>query len=95
MEFLAGFKDLIGFILPPAIDFVNRHIANTTVRFLVSLLICVVVAVVINYEIFVSGDYNDLLGKIGIIFTEAQLIYKTYWANSRARVAVYGRGILS
>lgn len=77
--------DLIGFVLPFFIDIINRKISNSKARFIVSMLVCAVVALLLNLDKLQSGDVGSLLGSIGIIFTEAQLVYKAYWEKSKIR----------
>ena len=78
-------KDMIGFILPPLIDVINTRIINANVRFVVSMVISVAVAVVVNLEQLQTGSWEELLGKAGIVFAEAQIIYKLYWEKSETR----------
>ena len=76
-------QDFAGFILPPFIDLVNRHIANSTVRFWVSILACVAIAVLLNLDKL--NNLDELLGKASLIFAQAQIVYKTYWEKSGIR----------
>lgn len=78
-------QDLVGLILPFLIDFVNRNIANSNLKFLVSMVACAGVAVLLNLDKLQSGSFEELLGKAGLIFTEAQVVYKLYWEKSQIR----------
>ena len=82
-------RDIIGFILPPIIDLINTRVANTQIRFWISMAVCVVFAFAANIEEFASLDWNTILGKIGLVFTESQIIYKVYWEKSTAREKIY------
>jgi len=84
-----------GLVLPPVIDLVNQYVSNKILKFWVSMLICLVVAGILNFDKIASGNWAEFLGIAGFIFTQAQAVYKTYWSESRARISVYGRGILS
>jgi hypothetical protein len=92
-------QNFIGVILPPVIDFVNQYVTNSKVRLWVAFAICAVIASIVNYNYFLDvTDWNDvavIAGKIGFIFTQAQLTYKQYWEKSQARIEVFGRGIVS
>lgn len=81
-------ENFVGFILPPFIDLINRHIANSTAKFWISMLACVVVALVLNLDKLNSLD--ELLGKASLIFAQAQIVYKTYWEKSRMREKMVG-----
>lgn len=81
-------QDFAGFILPPFIDLVNRNIANSTVRFWISILACVAVAVLLNLDKL--NNLDELLGKASLIFAQAQIVYKTYWEKSRMREKMVG-----
>jgi hypothetical protein len=80
-----GIQNLIGFVLPPVIDLINTRIGSSMIRFWISLVVCLVVAVAVNFSLLKVSDIVTLLGNIGIIFSEAQIVYKTYWGNSSLR----------
>lgn len=81
-------QDFAGFILPPFIDLINRNIANSKVRFWISMFACVAVAVVLNLDKL--NNFDELLGKASLIFAQAQIVYKTYWEKSRMREKMVG-----
>ena len=81
-------QDFAGFILPPFIDLINRRIENSKVRFWVSMLVCVAVAVVLNLDKL--NSFDELLGKASLIFAQAQIVYKTYWEKSGIREKIVG-----
>ena len=81
-------QDFAGFILPPFIDLINRRIANSKVRFWISILACVAVAVVLNLDKINNPD--ELLGKASLVFAQAQIVYKTYWEKSAIRGKMVG-----
>lgn len=78
-------QNLIGLILPVVIDFINKNIKDSKIRFGVSLAICAVVALVLNIDQFTSGEWGNLLEKISLVFMQAQIVYHTYWQNSQLR----------
>jgi len=75
--------NLIGFILPPFIDLINTRVANSIVRFWISMLFCVAVGVIINLEKIKNPE--EFLGSIALVFATAQITYKTYWEKSAPR----------
>lgn len=80
-----NFLSLIGFILPPVIDLINRKIEDRDARFWISVLFCSVVGVVVYYAINRTISIDGMSAQILITFGEAQLIYKALWENSEAR----------
>lgn len=77
--------DLIGLVMPFFIDYINRNIANSSVRFVISLVSCLIVAALLNLQKLTGGDVSGVLASAGIIFTEAQAVYKLYWDKSQLR----------
>jgi len=84
---------LIGFLLPPIIDVINRFIKDSSLRFLVSVLICGVIGLSLNYittdgfKTYVTMmDYADGISSAIIqVFGWAQLSYKAVWENMPVR----------
>ena len=77
--------ELIGFILPPLIDLINKKISNSKTRFVVSFLTCVGVGVGMNYGKLNVNSLGEVLGAIGVVFASAQVAYKLYWEKSSLR----------
>ncbi len=78
---------LVGLILPPFIDFINKNIANSKVKFVISLLVSLVVAVAVKFyegklTLDALGNVPALLTTAGVIFAEAQVVYKLLYHNS-------------
>lgn len=73
---------ILGAVLPPIIDLLTKKVTDDKVRFGISMLVCVVVGVVINYQTF---DLQNILGSVGIVFASAQVVYRTYWKTSALR----------
>lgn len=76
---------LVGFILPPLVEVLNRDVSNPKERLIVSLLTCFVVAVTLHWREIAYGSPEQVLAFSGIIFTESQLTFKLYFADSWAR----------
>jgi len=74
--------ELIGFILPPIIDLINKKVLDSRARFIVSFLTCVGVGVGMNYGNLSVDSLGDVLGSIGVVFASAQVAYKLYWEKS-------------
>ena len=80
--------NLIGFLLPPLIDLINRKVLNKDVRFWISVLICGTVGVVLNYVTNSGelGSIESIIDSMFLIFGMAQLSYKAVWENNSKRV---------
>lgn len=85
------YGSLIGLVLPPFIDFINAKITNSKLRFVVSLIVCTLVALVLE---FMNGtlkyaDMSEVLTSVALVFTSAQVVYKLYWEKSTMRSVVF------
>lgn len=83
-------QNFIGVVLPPVIDLLNRKVASSVWRFIISVGICILVAAIINYPKFMDGDWTQFATKFSLIFTEAQIIYQLYWKKSSVRSKLIG-----
>lgn len=73
---------LLGAVLPPVIDFLTKTVTSSKVRFYISLAVCVLVGVLINFNNLAG---SDILASVALVFSSAQVIYKTYWKESTLR----------
>lgn len=85
-------QNLIGFLLPPVIDLVNTKVVNSNLRFILSMVISAVVALVLNPQLATDllagvngGSVELLLKEVSLIWVEAQVVYKLYWEKSQPR----------
>lgn len=76
---------LIGIILPPFIDLVNKHIQDKRIKFLVSLLVCIVLGIMLEANKLKYSSAEDILGSIALVFASAQTSYRLYWKGSTLR----------
>lgn len=82
--------ELVGILLPPLVDLINRKVGNSDARFWVSVSVCILVGIVVN---FIQGDgfhFKTILEGVEavsktilIIFGIAQLVYKGVYEDSR------------
>lgn len=79
--------ELIGFLLPPLIDMVNRKIGDSDARFWVSVLLCGIVGVGVNYldNGMMFGPIDEIAKSIMAVFGISQLVYHGGWKNSNVR----------
>ena len=73
---------ILGAILPPFIDFLTKKVANSKVRFGISLGVCILIGAIISFKEF---KVEELLQSIALVFTSAQIVYRTYWKNAALR----------
>ena len=76
-------QNLIGLVLPPIIDLINNKIADSKIRYWVSMFICFAVGLLLNLDKL--SNWESLAGNIAIVFTTAQITYNTYWKKSELR----------
>lgn len=77
-----AFEFVTGMVLPIVVDQINKKIADENVRYLVSVGVCIVVAVAFNYQ---KLSLQNIAASAGIIFAAAQSVYKLGWKNSELR----------
>lgn len=79
--------NLIGFILPPFVEYLNKDVPNENARFVISLVACLLAALAVNWQKIAAGTMTQeqLVLLIGIIFTESQTIFKLYFQESWLR----------
>ena len=93
--------ELLGLLLPAVIDVLTRKIADSDVRFWLSVLVCAVVGIFLNWLstsfAFVSplDAFNSITTSIMATFGLAQLSFKAFWENSQVRAKAFGIDITS
>ena len=70
---------VLGAVLPPVIDLVNKHVPNSNVRFLIAVLFSFVVGAIIA---FLENGWENLAQNAGLIFVSAQAVYKLWYEHS-------------
>lgn len=99
MEYILGLlqiasahsPELVGFILPPVVEVLNRDIDDQRERFIVSCLVCFFIAAILDWKYLAAGTPEALIGTFTILFAESQVVFKTYFANSTIRYKISGR----
>lgn len=84
--------DLLGLILPPVIDLLNRKVANSSMRWLIATAICLLLAAITNVASLQFGNTEQFLASFGLIFAEAQGVYHLYWNDSGVRKTLNLKG---
>jgi hypothetical protein len=73
---------ILGVILPPIIDLLTKKVTNSKLRFGISLGVCVLIGAAINFRNF---KVEEILESVALVFTSAQIIYRTYWKTADLR----------
>jgi ABC-type nitrate/sulfonate/bicarbonate transport system permease component len=73
------FMTLLGAVLPPFTDFINKHVTNSYWRFVISLLVALALGTVLA---FLQNDMNAVLSDGTLIFTSSQVVYNLWYGNS-------------
>ncbi len=79
--------DFVGLVMPPIIQILAKDIPveKEKERFLATTAICLALAVILKWNELILGSYEQVLASFGVIFIEAQAVYKLYFKNSALR----------
>jgi hypothetical protein len=78
---------IIGAILPPGIDLINKYVKNDKWRFVISLVVCMVVGAI--YSALING-FQATLADMTLVFASSQVIYKLIYANTAIQTSIRG-----
>lgn len=77
---------LIGFLIPPLVTVVNQKITNSKVKFMMTMLVCFVVAGLLNIQKLATSnswvDIEAFLNSLLLMFSESQVVYRLYFKGS-------------
>ena len=73
---------LLGGLLPPFIDFLTKTITNSKIRFWISVLVCGVIGILMNFN---NPQIQEAIKNMALVFTSAQIVYKQFWKESPLR----------
>lgn len=87
---------LLGLLLPPVIDLINRKVHDSDLRFWISVLFCAIVGIFIKYvetQGFVGYGtplalVEDVSESILVVFGLAQIAYKAGYEDSRLQDSI-------
>jgi hypothetical protein len=85
---ISGALQLIGIIIPPLVEVINKDVKSQNERFLVTVVVCFLAAVFLKWNDIVYGSFADVLTSFGIVFTESQVVYKLYFRDSAIRYKI-------
>lgn len=84
--------ELIGIIMPLFIDAVNRYVPHPKLRLLVAFLMCAAAGVAINAERIKYSDPYEIMGSIAMVFASSQLVYQSFYKDSKVQKVLRGEG---
>lgn len=90
---LLNLDKYIGLFLPYFIDYVNQYVSDKRIRYSISLLVPVILAVLLNLQSLHYGNPDEVFVSLAFIFTEAQSVYALYWKRSDLRDINFGQNI--
>lgn len=76
---------LVGFLLPPLIEVLNKQVYNRGERFFVAMVTCAIAAILLHWREIETGNPEMVTANFLLIATESQLLYKTYFGDSWLR----------
>lgn len=76
---------LVGFIIPPFVELLNKEVDNERERFIVTLLACMAAGAVLHWSEIKVGSVDQAIQSISIIFIESQVVFKLYFKSSYFR----------
>ena len=78
---------LVGAVLPPVADLINKHIKDSNMRFLIVVGLSFLIGAVIA---FFQYGWDGLLANAGLIFATSQAVYKLWYEDSGLQARVRG-----
>lgn len=79
---LQSIEIIVGAVLPPFVDLINKHVKNSNWKYVISLLASLLIGAIINYQ---QLSIESVLSSGAIVFASAQTVYKTYWEDAKLR----------
>jgi hypothetical protein len=79
---------MVGIILPPFIEVLNKDITNKNEQIIVTLLTCMFVATVLHWSELTEWSLLSFFGNLGIIVGESQVVYSMYFKSSALKSAI-------
>lgn len=76
---------IVGFGIPVIVEVLNKNVYGAREKFLVTVSVCVLAAILLNFKTLLYGTPDELIISAGIIFTESQVVYKLYFERSVMR----------
>lgn len=87
---------LLGLILPPFIDYLNKDVTNGKERAWITVIACFVVACILDSSVILHADTSNipaLLTLATALIAEATTVYNVWWKDSIPRLKLPGNGV--
>lgn len=79
---------LVGVIMPPLTDYLNKDVKSEKGRYFIAILAVIVAAIATEWNALTYGSPEEVLATAGIIFAESQTIYRFYFKDSQLRAGL-------
>lgn len=86
--FLTYAPQVVGFAMPLLVQVLNRDIQKETERYVVSVVACLLVAILLDWHKLVYGSPEQVFISACIIFVESNATYTLYFARSGMRAGL-------
>jgi hypothetical protein len=80
--------DLVGFVVPVFVEFINKNIKNDNARFIMTILVCLIVSALLKLQSLSMGSVDNFFQSAILIFSESQIIFKLYFKDSYVRMRI-------
>lgn len=80
---MTGIELIIGAVLPPLLEIINRYVKSTKGKFIVSLLVPLFAGAALTFQQLSFVDPETALASGAVIFAAAQGVYKLYFRDSK------------
>ncbi len=81
---------MIGFLLPPFIDGVNRYIPSSRGRAVVSFLICIGIGIVVNLNKLYYASPEQIMQSVAVIIASSQMTYNLIYKDTKLQDKIRG-----
>lgn len=82
---LTNFPNIVGFMMPPLVELLNKDVHSSGEKRIVALLACFAVAVGLHWNEIAYGTPELAIASFVIIFAESQTVFKIYFNDSWLR----------
>lgn len=77
---------LIGFLLPPLVEIINKDIQSGTERYIIAIIVSLLLAAGVDWQAIMASHLSNFLQVFCIYASESNFIFNLYWKNSLVRV---------
>ena len=77
--------ELVGFLLPPLVDILNRDVPNDEERHIVAVMTCIAVAFLLKGNLLLYNSPEQFAYFLALVFVECNNTYNLYFKRSFLR----------